>query len=116
MATSYEDSYEERQEDEVEFLQAVFPGDFQDLRHQDAWKVRGVCRGRGRPLVIFSSVRFWCPWLCKAPRLDRQLYMYFHMDRFPIRCPPALQPRSCCVFSVVSRARLFNRGTRLVLL
>ena len=42
MAASYEDSYEERQEDEVEFLQAVFPGDFQDLRKQDAWKVRGV--------------------------------------------------------------------------
>lgn len=40
MATSYEDSYEERQEDEVEFLQAVFPGDFQDLRHQDAWKIK----------------------------------------------------------------------------
>ena len=34
-------SYEERQEDEVEFLQAVFPnpGDFQDLRLHDTWKV-----------------------------------------------------------------------------
>ena len=47
MATSYEDSYEERQEDEVEFLQAVFPGDFQDLRHQDAWKVSGGVWGVG---------------------------------------------------------------------
>ncbi len=34
-------AYEERQEDEVEFLQAVFfnPGDFQDLRKNDTWKV-----------------------------------------------------------------------------
>lgn len=34
-------SYEERQEDEVEFLQAFFPnpGDFQDLRQNDKWKV-----------------------------------------------------------------------------
>ena len=34
--------YKERQEDEVEFLQAVFfnPGDFQDLRKNDSWKVR----------------------------------------------------------------------------
>lgn len=36
---SYDDSYEERQEDEVEFLQAVFPGDFEDLRNKDTWKV-----------------------------------------------------------------------------
>ena len=35
-----EASYEERQEDEVDFLQAVFPGDFQDLRVNDSWKVR----------------------------------------------------------------------------
>lgn len=33
-------AYEERQEDEVEFLQAVFfAGDFQDLRKNDTWKV-----------------------------------------------------------------------------
>ena len=37
----YDDSYEERQEDEVEFLQAVFPGDFEDLRNKDTWKVGG---------------------------------------------------------------------------
>lgn len=37
---AYEASYEERQEDEVDFLQAVFPGDFQDLRVNDSWKVR----------------------------------------------------------------------------
>ncbi len=36
---AYDDSYEERQEDEVEFLQAVFPGDFEDLRRNDPWKV-----------------------------------------------------------------------------
>lgn len=32
---------EERQEDEVEFLQAVFPnpGDCLDLRQKDTWKV-----------------------------------------------------------------------------
>ena len=36
------DDYEERQEDEVEFLQAVFPGDFQDLRLNDPWKVGGL--------------------------------------------------------------------------
>lgn len=37
-------AYEERQEDEVEFLQAVFsnPGDFQDLRQHDSWKVSCV--------------------------------------------------------------------------
>lgn len=33
--------HEERQEDEVEFLQAVFPnpGDCVDLRQKDTWKV-----------------------------------------------------------------------------
>ena len=33
--------YTERQEDEVAFLQAVFPNpdDFQDLRLKDSWKV-----------------------------------------------------------------------------
>ena len=33
--------YVERQEDELEFLQAVFPnpGEFQDLRLKDTWKV-----------------------------------------------------------------------------
>ena len=36
---SYEDSYGERQEDEVEFLEAMFPGDFRDLRDDDSWKV-----------------------------------------------------------------------------
>ena len=39
-------SYEERQEDEVEFLQAFFPnpGDFQDLRQNDKWKVSFLLR------------------------------------------------------------------------
>ena len=31
-------AYEECQEDEVEFLQAVFPGDLADLRARDPWK------------------------------------------------------------------------------
>ena len=35
----YDESYQERQEDEMEFLQAVFPGDFQDLRKNDPWDV-----------------------------------------------------------------------------
>ena len=47
-------SYGERQEDEVEFLQAVFPnpGDFQDLRNNDPWKVTNyevICRTSGYP-------------------------------------------------------------------
>lgn len=33
-------SYAERQEDEVQFLQCVFMGDFEDLRNHDPWKVR----------------------------------------------------------------------------
>ncbi len=35
-------SFEERQEDEVEFLKAVFPNseDFKDLRLNDTWKVK----------------------------------------------------------------------------
>ena len=43
---AYEASYEERQEDEVDFLQAVFPGDFQDLRVNDSWKVHACQRHR----------------------------------------------------------------------
>lgn len=37
-------SYKDRQEDEVEVLQAVFfnPGDFQDLRENDNWKVNTI--------------------------------------------------------------------------
>ena len=34
------EGYSERQEDEIEFLQAVFPaGEFEDLRLKDPWKV-----------------------------------------------------------------------------
>ena len=39
--------YSERQEDEVEFLQAVFPaGEFDDLRLKDPWKVEREKEGR----------------------------------------------------------------------
>ena len=35
------EGYSERQEDEVDFLQAVFPaGEFEDLKLNDPWKVR----------------------------------------------------------------------------
>lgn len=34
-----EESYEERQRDELEFLQFVFVNDFEDLREKDTWKV-----------------------------------------------------------------------------
>ena len=40
----YDESYQNRQEDEMEFLQAVFPGDFQDLRKNDPWDVSLVLR------------------------------------------------------------------------
>ncbi len=33
------ETYLERQEDEVEFLQCVFMNDFEDLRNKDPWKV-----------------------------------------------------------------------------
>ena len=35
-------TYEERQEDEVEFLQCVFMNDFEDLRNLDPWKVKYI--------------------------------------------------------------------------
>ena len=38
--SAYDDSYEERQENEVEFLQFAFPGDCKDLRQDDPWRVR----------------------------------------------------------------------------
>ena len=53
---SYEDSYEERQEDEVEFLQAVFPGDFEDCRLNDSWKVGTVVRVAMASLSIPSEL------------------------------------------------------------
>ena len=34
---------EERQNDELEFLQAVFGDDFRDLRKNDAWQVTCGC-------------------------------------------------------------------------
>jgi hypothetical protein len=36
----YDEMYQERQEDEVEFLQAVFPEGFQDMRKSDPWDVK----------------------------------------------------------------------------
>ena len=36
----YDESYQARQEDEVDFLQAVFPEGFVDLRKNDPWDVR----------------------------------------------------------------------------
>ena len=35
----YDESYQQRQEDEIEFLQAVFPEGFVDLRKNDSWDV-----------------------------------------------------------------------------
>ena len=35
-----EDSLEERQENEVEVLKAIYDTDFEDLRANDVWKVR----------------------------------------------------------------------------
>ncbi|XP_078593658.1 eIF-2-alpha kinase GCN2-like isoform X1 [Branchiostoma floridae x Branchiostoma japonicum] len=35
-----EETYEERQENEVELLSAVYVDDFKDLRDQDAWKIK----------------------------------------------------------------------------
>ena len=43
-ATMDVQSHEERQEDEVEFLQSVFMHDFEDLRAKDSWKVLLVSR------------------------------------------------------------------------
>ena len=41
------EGYSERQEDEIEFLQAVFPaGEFEDLRLKDPWKVISKESGR----------------------------------------------------------------------
>ena len=39
MEDGYDGSYQERQENEVEFLQAMFPDDFMDLRKNDPWDV-----------------------------------------------------------------------------
>jgi len=52
-----EASYEERQEDEVDFLQAVFPGDFQDLRVNDSWKVRQHIPIPSHPHTLTPAVR-----------------------------------------------------------
>ena len=52
-----EASYEERQEDEVDFLQAVFPGDFQDLRVNDSWKVRQHIPTPSHPHTLTPAVR-----------------------------------------------------------
>ena len=35
-------NYEERQEDEMEFLKCVFINDLEDLREKDPWKVSSV--------------------------------------------------------------------------
>ncbi len=50
-------NYEERQEDEVEFLQSFFPnpGDFQDLRQKDTWKVIGVLNPQLTVLSMFKN-------------------------------------------------------------
>ena len=37
------DLLKERQEDELQVLQAVFMGDYEDLRTKDAWKVMKLC-------------------------------------------------------------------------
>ena len=57
MAGMCESSYEERQEDEVEFLHAVFPGDFQDLRMNDSWKV-----GESDAIMMMLSSQGWQGW------------------------------------------------------
>lgn len=69
MAT-YDDSYEERQEDEVNFLQAVFPGDFRDLRHADPWKVGEAGRWRRDKLLALHVAAEFPDHVCGAnPRL-----------------------------------------------
>ena len=40
MASSEEDSLEERQENEVEVLRSIYDRDFEDIRNKDVWKVR----------------------------------------------------------------------------
>jgi len=40
MAEKGEESLEERQENEVEALKAIYDTDFEDLRNKDVWKVR----------------------------------------------------------------------------
>ena len=40
------DALRERQEDELQVLQAVFMGDYVDLRTNDAWKVMYRCSDR----------------------------------------------------------------------
>ena len=44
-------TYEERQEDELEFLQCVFMSDFEDLRKKDSWKVGHNMSIQLRPIM-----------------------------------------------------------------
>ena len=44
-------SFQERQEDEVECLQFVFMNDFEDIRSKDSWKVPAHSLSRSRSVV-----------------------------------------------------------------